>query len=201
MMDFQRGNTALMFALSFVSMIGCGTVLLTYYIKHLYITLLVNEINDREKQPTSSSVKDVTTHNLRLIGKISYRDDMVLFVFISHFFTSLGSLMGEPLPDSIACWFEGIITNWFTLSSCCWIVFLSYQLYAVIVQSTIVHVTAPMHVFAWVAPLFVTLLPLAHMTYNPPPEFYLDETMISNRYDDKQTHNTQHTIHTHHLIY
>ena len=190
MLDFHRGQTSVMFAMSLLSMIGCGTVLLTYYMKHLYITLLVNEINDREKEPNLLSVKDVTTHNLRLIGKVSYRDDMVLFVFISHFFTSLGSLMGEPYPDSVQCWFEGIMTNWFTLSSCCWIVFMSYQLYAVIVHSTIVHVVPWMHVVAWVAPLFVTLLPLAHMTYNPPPQFYLDDSMTSSGryyYDTQKT--------------
>ena len=174
-MDFHRGHTSVMFALSLVSIIGCGTVLFTYYIKHLYITLLVNEINERETQPTKETGKDVTTLNLRLIGKVTYRDDMVLFVFISHFLTSLGSLVGEPLPDSFACWYEGIMTNWFTLSSCCWIVFMSYQLYSVILRSTIVHISSWMHVVAWVAPLFVTLLPLAHMTYNPPPNFYLDE--------------------------
>ena len=184
-MDFLRGHTSVMFVLSMVSLLGCGTVLLTYYIKHLYITLLVNEINDREKQLNNLSVKDVTSHNLRLIGKVSYRDDMVLFVFISHFLTSLGSLMGEPLPDSVACWFEGIMTNWFTLSSCCWIVLMSYQLYSVIVHSTILHVSSLMHVVAWVAPLFVTLLPLAHMTYNPPPNFYLDVTTTSNRYHNQ----------------
>ena len=180
-MDFQRGHTSVMFALSLASILGCGTVLLTYYIKHLYITLLVNEINDREKSPNMLSMKDGTTTNLRLIGKVSYRDDMVLFVFISHFLTSLGSLVGEPLPDSFACWFEGIMTNWFTLSSCCWIMFMSFQLYSVIVRSKILHISSWMHVVAWVAPLFVTLLPLAHMTYNPPPNFYLDEATTSHR--------------------
>ena len=58
--------------------------------------------------------------------------EILLYMFISNLLTSAGSLVGEPEDCSSICWYEGIVTNVFTLSSVLWNAALMHLLYGVI---------------------------------------------------------------------
>ena len=58
--------------------------------------------------------------------------EILLYMFISNLLTSAGSLVGEPEDCSSICWFEGIVTNVFTLSSVLWNAALMHLLYSVL---------------------------------------------------------------------
>ena len=58
--------------------------------------------------------------------------EILLYMFVSNLLTSAGSLVGEPEDCSSLCWFEGIVTNVFTLSSVLWNAALMHLLYSVL---------------------------------------------------------------------
>eukprot|EP00300_Choanocystis_sp_HF-7_P023951 c25342_g1_i1.p1 GENE.c25342_g1_i1~~c25342_g1_i1.p1 ORF type:complete len:329 (+),score=42.95 c25342_g1_i1:52-1038(+) len=137
----DRGETAMMFTCSLISILSTSCVLFA----------LVMQRSFRNKQSS-----------------------LVLFnLFSSQFLTSLGSLMGVPVDQSFACWFEGIVTNVFTLSSLFWAVVISWMLFEIVggkegrVNLTICAV------ICYGIPLLVTLLPLINSTYGSPPPTYV----------------------------
>ena len=92
----------------------------------------------------------------------------VLFYFmLSNFLTSIGSAVGLPSYSGFACWWEGIMTNVFSLSGVLWIVVLTYILFSIIS-----HVKFTLnkfhHLFCWGIPIIATFLPLINSTYGPP---------------------------------
>lgn len=97
-----------MFAVSLASVVACSTVVATYLVKRLYSDLLLKAGNDSE----SGKMQTV-----KQMAQLSYRDDSLLYVFIALGLAALGSLPGEPMAGSAACWFEGIVSRTFTLTA------------------------------------------------------------------------------------
>lgn len=97
---------------------------------------------------------------------------IILYIFISNSLTSIGSSVGFPRDGSALCWFQGITTNVFTLSSCLWTLLIPFVLMRILnakMRTTAVTVSLYFHVLCWGIPIFVTLLPLLNMTYGSPP--------------------------------
>lgn len=103
----------------------------------------------------------------------------VLYVSVSNFLNSLGTAMGEPKDDSEACWFQGVVTNVFSLSSILWTATMTGILYQMLVPRTSsggagggeFRIRPWMHVVCWGMPWVATLLPLADLgaRYGSPP--------------------------------
>eukprot|EP00300_Choanocystis_sp_HF-7_P033462 c45810_g1_i1.p1 GENE.c45810_g1_i1~~c45810_g1_i1.p1 ORF type:complete len:343 (-),score=53.89 c45810_g1_i1:87-1067(-) len=96
---------------------------------------------------------------------------ILLNLFVSQFLTSLGSMVGEPEDKSVACWFEAIVTNIFTLSSVFWAVIVAWLLFA-----TVRVFRKPVNlklvaVLCYGIPTIVTFATFANASYgSPPPE-------------------------------
>ena len=71
---------------------------------------------------------------------------MIFYLNIAVLFTSCGSLVGEPVDESAACWFEGIMTNIFTLSSVFWTVIISWMIFSIVVFEKQVKINYFVHV-------------------------------------------------------
>ena len=172
-----------MFAVSLASAVACGTVVATYITKLMYSDLLTRTGIDTESGKAQTQ---------KQLAALSYRDDALLYVFISLGLAALGSLPGEPAAGSGACWFEGLVSRAFTLAAagygpgfyilttvvctslftfhvpCRWVLLMCVQLFAVVVLRRVVHLSWHLHLVMWPLPMVVTLLPLATATYGPP---------------------------------
>lgn len=120
------------------------------------------------------SIASVIGAGIMMISYLSSRTlrkkesaEIVFYIGVSNFLTSLGSMMGEPVDRSAACWFEAIGTNIFSLSSMTWNVVLTYML-LMIVAGRGFKLTWMIHVCAWGLPVIVTLLPFINATYGAP---------------------------------
>jgi hypothetical protein len=98
-----------------------------------------------------------------LLDKPSMR--VLLYMFISNLLTSLGSLMGYPENQSAECWFQGIVTNIFTLSSILWSVVITGMLYVMLVAKFQFEITPLTHAICWGLPVFATFIPFVNSTY------------------------------------
>jgi hypothetical protein len=95
--------------------------------------------------------------------------EVLLYMFVSNLLTATGSLMGNPEDESSICWYEGIVTNVFTLSSVLWNAVLMHMLYRVILgDKQAMVVTKAMHLLCWGIPIIATLIPLSNATYGAP---------------------------------
>lgn len=94
--------------------------------------------------------------------------EILFYVFLSNFLTSLGSMVGNPVSGSAACWFEGIITNVFTLSSILWTVVVVVLLYSVVAYKHPLAINLYFHVVCWGFPVLATFLPFVNSTYGAP---------------------------------
>ena len=91
--------------------------------------------------------------------------ELLFYVALSTCLSSIGSAMGIVRDGSALCWFQGITTNVFTLSSIFWTVLLTQSLHVVMTTATLMNIFAWMHVFCWILPVFLSLLPLAELEY------------------------------------
>ena len=91
----------------------------------------------------------------------------IFFLSLSTMLTCMGSSFGTPPDNTAACWFEGIGTTIFTLSSIFWCVVIDYMLYAIIIGKPYV-ITTTTHILCWGFPTLVALLPLINARYGNP---------------------------------
>eukprot|EP00300_Choanocystis_sp_HF-7_P027242 c32321_g1_i1.p1 GENE.c32321_g1_i1~~c32321_g1_i1.p1 ORF type:complete len:364 (+),score=33.85 c32321_g1_i1:65-1093(+) len=97
---------------------------------------------------------------------------ILLNLFTSQLLTSLGSVVGEPLDQTFACWWMGIVTNIFTLSSLFWAVVVTFLLFSTSFSwmRARTRVNAiKVGLVCYGLPTFVTFIPLVHATYGAPP--------------------------------
>ena len=90
---------------------------------------------------------------------------VIYYIVISDFLTALGSAVGTPLNHSSSCYFEGIVTNVFTLSSIFWCVIITFLLYSIVTKGKQFEIKPWMHVFCWGFPFVVSLLPFINTNY------------------------------------
>jgi len=90
---------------------------------------------------------------------------LIYYIVISDFMTALGSSVGTPLNHSSTCYFEGIVTNIFTLSSIFWCLVITFLLYSIVSRGKQFDINIYMHLFCWGFPIVVTLLPFINTNY------------------------------------
>jgi hypothetical protein len=94
---------------------------------------------------------------------------LVFYIALSDMLSGLGSCMGLPASGTAACWFEGVATNIFTLSSVMWTVVISLMMYSIVVYGKVLELNYKYHLVCWGFPVFITFIPLAtHVTYGSP---------------------------------
>lgn len=97
-----------------------------------------------------------------LLKKQAY--EVVNYFAIATFLSSIGSMVGLPDDGTAACWFEGIVTSIFILSSIGWNHMIAYSLYSVVIDQPF-NVSWKMHVVCWLFPIILTFLPLINSRY------------------------------------
>jgi len=93
---------------------------------------------------------------------------LVYYIQWSNFLTSIGSMVGEPASASFACWFEGITTNIFSLSSNLWSLVINFLLFSILFCKKPMQIRWIHHMLCWGLPIVVTCLPLINSTYGAP---------------------------------
>ena len=91
--------------------------------------------------------------------------EIIYYIAISNFLTALGSSVGTPKNHSSSCYFEGIVTNIFSLSSVFWCIIISSLLYYIVANGKSFPLNKWMHLFCWGFPVAVTLLPFTSTNY------------------------------------
>ena len=87
------------------------------------------------------------------------------YVAVSNVLTSIGSAIGVVETGTMACWFQGILTNVFTLSSIQWTTVMAFSLYSIVHYEKQVEVTPLVHAYCWLPPILASVLPLINSTY------------------------------------
>jgi hypothetical protein len=87
------------------------------------------------------------------------------YVAVSNVLTSIGSAIGIVETGTVACWFQGILTNVFTLSSIQWTTVMAFSLYSIVHYEKQIEVTPLVHAYCWLPPILATVLPLINSTY------------------------------------
>jgi hypothetical protein len=91
---------------------------------------------------------------------------LVYYIAVSDLLSALGSVVGLPPSGSGACWFEGVVTNVFTLTSVMWTVVISLMMYSIVVYGKVLPLNWKYHVVCWGLPISLTFIPLAtNVTY------------------------------------
>ena len=94
--------------------------------------------------------------------------ELMVYVSVNNFFFALGGALGPVPTYSLACWYQGIMTNVGYVSAALWIVVITALLWRT------VRFTPPprgmfwTHLFIWTTPLLFSLLPLSTNTYGNP---------------------------------
>ena len=93
---------------------------------------------------------------------------ILLFKFSADVLTSCGSIVGNPFSGSRACWFEGIVTNIFTLASILWTGVIMLLLYSILAFKKPLNDHWSFHVLCWGFPVIATIIPFSTSTYGAP---------------------------------
>ena len=93
---------------------------------------------------------------------------ILLYKFSADVLTSCGSLVGTPFTGSRACWFEGIVTNIFTLASILWTGVIMLLLYSVLAFKKPLGDHWAFHIICWGFPVIATIIPFSTSTYGAP---------------------------------
>jgi hypothetical protein len=93
---------------------------------------------------------------------------IIFNIFISNFLTSIGSLPGVPIDQSFGCWFEGFVTNVFTLSSMFWTVVITWMMYCTIANTSLDYNHVLVSLLCWGVPVLATFLPFINSSYGAP---------------------------------
>lgn len=87
------------------------------------------------------------------------------WVAVSNVLTSIGSAIGVSETGTVECWFQGILTNVFTLSSIQWTTVMTLSLFSIVHYQKQIEVTPLVHLYCWIPPILATFLPLINSTY------------------------------------
>jgi hypothetical protein len=94
---------------------------------------------------------------------------IIFYVCFCDFCSSVGFMIGFPLENSLACWFQALLINIFPVASVFWVTVISYMLYMNVFRRD--HTTEllswKVHLICWLLPIVVTLFPLITNKYGP----------------------------------
>jgi hypothetical protein len=128
---------------------------------------------------TSNSAEMIVPSVFSIIGTLSVvitylifkrlRDlryvEIVFYVALSDLCASTGVVLGSTANSTTACNYQAFTSNYFFLTSVMWSTVIAYQLYMIVCHEGYVPDLKYFHVFIWLFPLVVTLLPLSTNKY------------------------------------
>jgi hypothetical protein len=98
--------------------------------------------------------------------------EVLFYIALSNLLTSVGSSIGIPPDGSGLCWFQGVVTNIFSLSGCLWTMVIPILLLKVLNNKNDSKKSQPVplsaHILCWGIPLIATFIPLVNATYGSP---------------------------------
>jgi hypothetical protein len=94
---------------------------------------------------------------------------IIFYVCLCDFISSIGLMIGFPQEDTLACWFQGLIINIFPVASVFWVTVISYMLYMNVFRKdqTTELLSWKVHMTCWILPIIVSFLPLTTNKYGP----------------------------------
>ena len=113
---------------------------------------------------TASFAVILTYYMFRDLRNLRYVE-LVLYVSINDFIGSIGIALGAQPDGSIGCGFQAFVSNANYLSATFWTTIIAYQVYLVVVHKQILKNMTSIHLFCWLVPAIVTLLPLTTSSY------------------------------------
>ena len=90
---------------------------------------------------------------------------LVFYIALCDLFSSLALIIGGTRSESIACYVQGIVNNYFSLASFFWTITIGYQVHLVLWHSRVQRDLTYFAIFNWVAPLVLSLIPISTATY------------------------------------
>ena len=99
--------------------------------------------------------------------KMQTKKAMVLYLYMfgCHCMTSISMMVGSPLNGSNECWYQGIVSNWFTTSAIMWTILVLLLLYSNIAYPKPLEISRYHHALCWGLPTLLTFLPLSNSIY------------------------------------
>lgn len=94
---------------------------------------------------------------------------IILFISICDLGQNFASAFGFPDDNSEICWFQGIVSTYFTLSGWFWTTILAFRIYCLVRYSVCKLELWKMHAIAWGLPLVLVMLPLSSIDIGESP--------------------------------
>ena len=93
---------------------------------------------------------------------------VVLYINICNFFSSFGSVFGYAANHSPACYWEGVATNNFPISSVFWTIKIAVMLFEIVEYGKLTEINYITHLVCWCFPIVLTMLPFINASYAAP---------------------------------
>uniref|UniRef100_A0A7S3H526 G-protein coupled receptors family 2 profile 2 domain-containing protein n=1 Tax=Spumella elongata TaxID=89044 RepID=A0A7S3H526_9STRA len=90
---------------------------------------------------------------------------IIFFMSLSDLGMNSTSLLGFPSDGSALCWIQGVLQSYFAVCSWFWTTILAYRVYSIVSFGQCSLTMTQMHVFAWVFPMFLALIPITTNNY------------------------------------
>ena len=105
----------------------------------------------------------VTILRLNLFRKLFLK--LVFYVALSDFFAGASTVVGGTRTGSVACYIQGLVSNYFTLSSIFWTATIGYEVHLVVWKNKVENNITYFALFNWIWPLVLSLVPLSTSIY------------------------------------
>ena len=90
---------------------------------------------------------------------------LVFYIAISDFGSSMAMVIGGTRSGSAACYYQGIVNNYFTLASIFWTMVIGYEVHLVIWYHQVQADLTILGGVIWALPLILSITPLSTSTY------------------------------------
>lgn len=96
--------------------------------------------------------------------------ELVFYIAINDMMASIGMALGKTPNGSVACWYQGISTNFNYLSAILWSTVITFQVWLIVCKKNVIKDLTYAHIVCWGIPLLATFLPLSTSTYANPDD-------------------------------
>ncbi len=90
---------------------------------------------------------------------------LVFYIAFCDFFSAMAMVIGNTSTGSTACYYQGIVNNYFTLASIFWTMVIGYEVHLVVWYHRVQTDLRLFSIIIWTLPLILSLIPLSTSTY------------------------------------
>lgn len=94
--------------------------------------------------------------------------EIVCYISINDFFFSVGTMLGYLRTGTAACWYQGLSSNYNSLSSAMWTAVMSHQLLSVVSGGSMIQDMTFPHLLCWGFPLLTSMAVFTTNSYGNP---------------------------------